>query len=75
MSAPGTLETDLSTTPAEPRRRRGGLTDDEILLRYGPTIWDALVAFGVDPGYFEAICETAYMVEHKRRVWDAKNGR
>ena len=56
--------TDLSPTP----RRPVPLTEDEILSRYGPLIWDALRAFAMDARYLTDIAEVA----NKLDAWRAK---
>ncbi|KRF19411.1 hypothetical protein ASG90_20575 [Nocardioides sp. Soil797] len=62
------LETDLITTPDETSDPRQQITDTAILDTYGPLLWSAMVAFGTDPGYFEAMCLEATSAERKRHL-------
>lgn len=48
--------TSESTFPGDP-------DEDWLLSMFGALMWDALVAFAVDPGYFEEICLAAAEVD------------
>lgn len=58
--------TDLSPTPGEP------LTEEQVLALYGPTLWDAMVAFSQDPHYFRQMAEAANLIVWKRDLWSAR---
>lgn len=48
------------------------ITEDQILTEYGGLLWDALRSFGQDPTYFADMCESANLIEYKRKLWEAR---
>lgn len=60
---PSAVPTQQSPTP---QAMSGPLTEEQLLARFGPLMWDAYVAFMTDPGFFESICEHANSLDRRR---------
>lgn len=48
------------------------VTDEDILAKHGPSIWEALLAFSNDPSYLTSMVEAANQLDAKRRSCDVR---
>lgn len=54
-------------------RQRVEITEEECLQRYGPLIWEALIAFATDAEYLIDIVNAANIVQTKRDLWASRS--